>query len=286
MVSRGQFEEWLRQDERNAGLFQPEVRETAEPAYTTQTTAVYPGDKNHLPYDVVVQTIRTGEPERLGPGPSMPPAGNFHITDDHLGEGGPKEKYRRNVEAIRTLKAIELEGRGATEAEQEVLSRYVGWGGLPQVFDQDKEDWHTEYAELKGLLDESEYAAARSSTLNAHYTSPTVIKAVYEALGNFGFQKGNILEPSCGVGNFFGLLPEAMAGSQLYGVELDSITGRIASLLYPEARIAVRGFEKVHFPNSFFDVAVGNVPFGQYPVNDPAYNKLGFHIHNLSLIHI
>ena len=237
MVSRGQFEEWLRQDERNAGLFQPEVRETAEPAYTTQTTAVYPGDKNHLPYDVVVQTIRT-------------------------------------------LKAIELEGRGATEAEQEVLSRYVGWGGLPQVFDQDKEDWHTEYAELKGLLDESEYAAARSSTLNAHYTSPTVIKAVYEALGNFGFQKGNILEPSCGVGNFFGLLPEAMAGSQLYGVELDSITGRIASLLYPEARIAVRGFEKVHFPNSFFDVAVGNVPFGQYPVNDPAYNKLGFHIHN------
>ena len=156
----------------------------------------------------------------------MPPAGNFHITDDHLGEGGPKEKYRRNVEAIRTLKAIELEGRGATEAEQEVLSRYVGWGGLPQVFDQDKEDWHTEYAELKGLLDESEYAAARSSTLNAHYTSPTVIKAVYEALGNFGFQKGNILEPSCGVGNFFGLLPEAMAGSQLYGVELDSKIGR------------------------------------------------------------
>ena len=218
--------------------------------------------------------------EWIGPGPSMPPAGNFHITDDHLGEGGPKEKYRRNVEAIRTLKAIEVEGRGATEAEQEVLSRYVGWGGLPQVFDQDKEDWHTEYAELKGVLDESEYAAARSSTLNAHYTSPTVIKAVYEALGNFGFQKGNILEPSCGVGNFFGLLPEAMAGSQLYGVELDSITGRIASLLYPEARIAVRGFEKVHFPNSFFDVAVGNVPFGQYPVNDPAYNKLGFHIHN------
>ena len=280
MVNRNQFEEWLRQDERNAGLFQPEVRETERPAYTTQTTAVYPGDKNHLPYDVVVQTIRTGEPERPGPGPSMPPAGNFHITDDHLGEGGPKEKYRRNVEAIRTLKAIELEGRGATEAEQEVLSRYVGWGGLPQVFDQDKEDWHTEYAELKGLLDESEYAAARSSTLNAHYTSPAVIKAVYEALGNFGFQKGNILEPSCGVGNFFGLLPEAMADSQLYGVELDSITGRIASLLYPEARIAVRGFEKVHFPNSFFDVAVGNVPFGQYPVNDPAYNKLGFHIHN------
>ena len=280
MVNRNQFEEWLWQDERNAGLFQPEVRETEKPAYTTQTTAVYPGDKNHLPYDVVVQTIRTGEPERPGPGPSMPPAGNFHITDDHLGEGGPKEKYRRNVEAIRTLKAIEVEGRGATEAEQEVLSRYVGWGGLPQVFDQDKEDWHTEYAELKGLLDESEYAAARSSTLNAHYTSPAVIKAVYEALGNFGFQKGNILEPSCGVGNFFGLLPEAMADSQLYGVELDSITGRIASLLYPEARIAVRGFEKVHFPNSFFDVAVGNVPFGQYPVNDPAYNKLGFHIHN------
>lgn len=279
-VSRSQFEEWLRQDERNAGLFQPEVRETEEPAYTTQTTAVYPGDKNHLPYDVVIQTIRTGEPERTGPGPSMPPAGNFHITDDHLGEGGPNEKYRRNVEAIRTLKAIELEGRVATEAEQEVLSRYVGWGGLPQAFDQDKEDWRTEYAELKGLLDEAEYAAARSSTLNAHYTSPVVIKAVYEALGNFGFQKGNILEPSCGVGNFFGLLPEAMAGSQLYGVELDSITGRIASLLYPEARIAVRGFEKVHFPNSFFDVAVGNVPFGQYPVNDPAYNKLGFHIHN------
>ena len=262
------------------------VREQTEPlpepdeAVQIKTAAFYPAEENHLPYDIVVQTIRTGEPERPGPGPSMPPAGNFHITDDHLGEGSPKEKYRRNVEAIRTLKAIELEGRGATEVEQEVLSRYVGWGGLPQVFDQDKEDWHTEYAELKGLLDEAEYAAARSSTLNAHYTSPTVIKAVYEALGNFGFQRGNILEPSCGVGNFFGLLPEAMAGSQLYGVELDSITGRIASLLYPEARIAVRGFEKTHFPDGFFDAAIGNVPFGAYKVLDSRYDRQNFYIHD------
>nr|WP_243417140.1 SNF2-related protein [Pseudoflavonifractor phocaeensis] len=279
-VQREQFEEWLRQDERNAGLFRPETREAAEPKFTTETVASYPAEENHLPYDVVIQTIRTSEPERPGPGPSIPPAGNFHITDDHLGEGGPKEKFRRNVEAIRALKRIEAEGRGATAAEQAVLSRYVGWGGLPDAFDAGKEDWSQEYQELKGLLTDTEYAAARSSTLNAHYTSPTVIRAVYEALGNLGLQKGNILEPACGVGNFFGLLPEAMAGSKLYGVELDSISGRIATLLYPDANILIRGFEKAHFPDSFFDAAIGNVPFGQYRVNDERYNKLGFSIHN------
>ena len=162
---------------------------------------------------------------------AVPAAGNFHITDDHLGEGGPKVKYRMNVEAIRTLKQIEAEGRFATEAEQEILSRYVGWGGIPDAFDPDKAAWSAEYLELKSLLSEDEYKSARASTLNAHYASPTVIKAIYEAVGNMGFQSGNILEPACGVGNFFGLLPEAMASSKLYGVELDSITGRIAQQL-------------------------------------------------------
>ena len=207
------------------------------------------------------------------------PAGNFHITDDHLGEGGAKQKYARNIEAIRTLFQLEQEHRGATAEEQQVLSQYVGWGGLSDAFDPDKGNWAKEYTELKGLLSEDEYAAARSSTLNAHYTSPTVIRGIYDAVERMGFHSGNILEPSMGVGNFFGMLPTSMADSRLYGVELDSITGRIAKKLYPQADITVAGFETTD-RRDFYDLAVGNVPFGQYRVNDKAYNKLGFSIHN------
>ena len=207
------------------------------------------------------------------------PAGNFHITDDHLGEGGAKQKYARNIEAIRTLFKLEEEHRGATAEEQQVLSQYVGWGGLADAFDPGKDSWAKEYAELKGLLSEDEYAAARSSTLNAHYTSPTVIRGIYDAVERMGFRSGNILEPSMGVGNFFGMLPDTMQGSRLYGVELDSITGRIAKKLYPQADITVAGFETTD-RRDFYDLAVGNVPFGQYKVNDKAYNKLGFSIHN------
>ena len=207
------------------------------------------------------------------------PAGNFHITDDHLGEGGAKQKYARNIEAIRTLFKLEREHRGATAEEQQVLSQYVGWGGLADAFDPGKDSWAKEYAELKGLLSEDEYAAARSSTLNAHYTSPVVIRAIYDAVEKMGFKSGNILEPSMGVGNFFGMLPDSMADSRLYGVELDSITGRIAKKLYPQADITVAGFETTD-RRDFYDLAVGNVPFGQYKVNDKAYNKLGFSIHN------
>ena len=207
------------------------------------------------------------------------PAGNFHITDDHLGEGGAKQKYARNIEAIRTLFKLEDEHRGATAEEQQVLSQYVGWGGLADAFDPGKDSWAKEYAELKGLLSEDEYAAARSSTLNAHYTSPVVIRSIYDAVEKMGFQSGNILEPSMGAGNFFGMLPTSMADSRLYGVELDSITGRIAKKLYPQADITVAGFETTD-RRDFYDLAVGNVPFGQYRVNDKAYNKLGFSIHN------
>ena len=207
------------------------------------------------------------------------PAGNFHITDDHLGEGGAKQKYARNIEAIRTLFQLEQEHRGATAEEQQVLSQYVGWGGLSDAFDPDKGNWAKEYTELKGLLSEDEYAAARSSTLNAHYTSPTVIRGIYDAVERMGFHSGNILEPSMGVGNFFGMLPDTMQDSRLYGVELDSITGRIAKMLYPQADITVAGFETTD-RRDFYDLAVGNVPFGQYKVNDKAYNKLGFSIHN------
>ena len=207
------------------------------------------------------------------------PAGNFHITDDHLGEGGAKQKYARNIEAIRTLFKLEEEHRGATAEEQQVLSQYVGWGGLADAFDPGKDSWAKEYAALKGLLSEDEYAAARSSTLNAHYTSPTVIRSIYDAVERMGFHSGNILEPSMGVGNFFGMLPTSMADSRLYGVELDSITGRIAKKLYPQADITVAGFETTD-RRDFYDLAVGNVPFGQYRVNDKAYNKLGFSIHN------
>ena len=211
--------------------------------------------------------------------PESEPVGNFHITDEHLGEGGAKQKYARNIEAIKTLFQLEQEHRGATAEEQQVLSQYVGWGGLADAFDPGKDSWAKEYAELKGLLSEDEYAAARSSTLNAHYTSPTVIRSIYDAVERMGFRNGNILEPSMGVGNFFGMLPDTMQDSRLYGVELDSITGRIAKKLYPQADITVAGFETTDH-RDFYDLAVGNVPFGQYKVNDKAYNKLGFSIHN------
>ena len=217
--------------------------------------------------------------EALNAEPAPEPAGNFRITDDHLGEGGAKQKYARNIEAIRTLFKLEEEHRGATAEEQQVLSQYVGWGGLADAFDSGKDSWAKEYVELKGLLSEDEYAAARSSTLNAHYTSPTVIRGIYDAVERMGFRSGNILEPSLGVGNFFGMLPDSMADSRLYGVELDSITGRIAKMLYPQADITVAGFETTD-RRDFYDLAVGNVPFGNYKVNDKAYNKLGFSIHN------
>ena len=217
--------------------------------------------------------------EALNAEPMPEAAGNFHITDDNLGVGGPKQKFARNIEAIQTLRTLEQEHRGATAEEQQVLSQYVGWGGLADVFDPNKENWSAEYTQLKGLLTEEEYAAARASTLNAHYTSPVVIRAIYDAVEKMGFQSGNILEPSLGIGNLFGMLPSGMADSRLYGVELDSITGRIAQKLYPQADITVAGFETTD-RRDFYDLAVGNVPFGQYKVNDKAYNKLGFSIHN------
>ena len=272
VINKRQFEDGLRQNE----------QVTTQPDYTVKTVAIYPAEENRMPYDIVIQTIGSKspaldavEPERS----TLELAGNFHITDDHLGEGGAKQKYARNIEAIRTLFQLEQEHRGATAEEQQVLSQYVGWGGLSDAFDPDKGNWAKEYTELKGLLSEDEYAAARSSTLNAHYTSPTVIRGIYDAVERMGFHSGNILEPSMGVGNFFGMLPDTMADSRLYGVELDSITGRIAQKLYPQADITVAGFETTD-RRDFYDLAVGNVPFGQYKVNDKAYNKLGFSIHN------
>ena len=256
----------------------PEAAKPDQPQFTTETVAVYPGDKNNLPYDVEIRTLRFDEPEHDPPAP-LPPAENFRIMDDDLGKGGAKEKFWRNIKAIATLKQIESENRNATPEEQHILSQYVGWGGLADAFDPEKAGWRVEYDELKNALSPEEYAAARASTLNAHYTSPTVIKAIYEAVGNMGFQTGNILEPAMGVGNFFGLLPQEMQGSRLYGVELDSITGRIAKQLYPKADITVAGFETTD-RRDFFDLAIGNVPFGQYQVNDRAYNKLGFSIHD------
>jgi len=332
------------------------------PTYTEETVAVYPGDKNNLPYDVEIRTLRFDEPEHDPPSaepakpepPAMseeealileqegraalsemgefvpdfddaisqaeidePPAHrpavsipidgewqdfhsvaaaeqaayadfkaashrdaqNFHITDDALGVGGAKAKFRANMAAIQLLQELEFEDLQASPEQQEILSRYVGWGGLADAFDENKPNWSDEFAELYATLSPEEYAAARASTLNAHYTSPTVIKAIYEAVGNMGFQTGNILEPSMGVGNFFGLLPEQMQGSKLYGVELDSITGRIAKQLYPKADITIAGFETTD-RKDFYDLAVGNVPFGQYQVDDRAYNKLGFSIHD------
>ena len=291
------------------------------PAFHSEPVAVYPGEQNQLPYDVVVERLHIDRPAPTPPEPvpaaepeekpehpvAIPVNGewqtfpnqraaeraayqeyrdnlrrnaqNFHITDDHLGEGGPKAKYQANVAAIKLLKYLEETTGQATTEQQEVLSRYVGWGGVPDAFDPAKESWAKEYAELKELLTPEEYAAARASTLNAHYTSPTVIRAVYEAVERMGFHSGNILEPSMGVGNFFGMLPESLAGSRLYGVELDSISGRIARQLYPKADITVAGFETTD-RRDFYDLAIGNVPFGQYQVNDKAYNKLGFNIHN------
>ena len=269
VVNKQQFEEGLRQNEPNS----------TRPVRTEKTVAVYPAKENNLPFDIVIQTISTESPTVEAEHPAPEPAGNFHITDDHLGEGGAKQKYARNIEAIRTLLKLEEEHRGATAEEQQVLSQYVGWGGLADAFDPGKDNWAKEYAELKGLLSEDEYAAARSSTLNAHYTSPVVIRAIYDAVEKMGFQAGNILEPSMGVGNFFGMLPDTLQDSRLYGVELDSITGRIAKKLYPQADITVAGFETTD-RRDFYDLAVGNVPFGQYKVNDKAYNKLGFSIHN------
>ena len=272
VVNKQQFEEGLRQNE----------QVTTQPDDTVKTVAIYPAEENRMPYDIVIQTIGSKspaldavEPERS----TLELAGNFHITDDDLGVGGPKQKFARNIEAIRTLFKLEDEHRGATAEEQQVLSQYVGWGGLADAFDPGKDSWAKEYAELKGLLSEDEYAAARSSTLNAHYTSPVVIRSIYDAVEKMGFQSGNILEPSLGAGNFFGMLPTSMADSRLYGVELDSITGRIAKKLYPQADITVAGFETTD-RRDFYDLAVGNVPFGQYRVNDKAYNKLGFSIHN------
>ena len=255
-----------------------EATEPEQPQFTTETVAFYPGEKSQLPYDIEIQTIRTTEPEHDPPAP-LPPAENFRITDDNLGIGGAKAKFRANMAAINLLKELEFEGAQATPEQQEILSRYVGWGGLADAFDESKDNWKDEFAELYATLSPEEYAAARASTLNAHYTSPTVIKAIYEAVGTMGFQTGNILEPAMGVGNFFGLLPQEMQGSRLYGVELDSITGRIAKQLYPKADIAVAGFETTD-RRDFFDLAIGNVPFGQYQVNDRAYNKLGFSIHD------
>ena len=255
----------------------PEAAKPEQPQFTTETVAFYPGEKNHLPFDIEIQTIRTTEPEP--PAPQKPPAENFCITDDNLGIGGAKAKFRANMAAINLLKELEFEGLQASPEQQEILSRYVGWGGLADAFDENKPNWADEFAELYATLSPEEYAAARASTLNAHYTSPTVIKAIYEAVGTMGFQTGNILEPAMGVGNFFGLLPQEMQGSRLYGVELDSITGRIAKQLYPKADITVAGFETTD-RRDFFDLAIGNVPFGQYQVNDRAYNKLGFSIHD------
>ena len=254
-----------------------EATEPEPPQFATETVAFYPGEKSQLPYDIEIQTIRTTEPEP--PMPQRPPAENFRITDDNLGTGGAKAKFRANMDAINLLKELEFDGRQATPEEQDVLSKYVGWGGLADAFDESKDNWKDEFAELYATLSPEEYAAARASTLNAHYTSPTVIRAIYDAVENMGFRTGNILEPSMGVGNFFGMLPESMKSSRLYGVELDSITGRIAKQLYPKADITVAGFETTD-RRDFFDLAIGNVPFGQYQVNDRAYNKLGFSIHD------
>ena len=257
-----------------------EAQRTAElpagPKLESETVAFYPAEENHLPYDVEIRTIKATEPEPPAPKPVLH---NFQITDDHLGEGGAKAKFRMNMAAINLLKELEFEGRQATPEEQVVLSKYVGWGGLADAFDESKQNWADEFKELYAALSPEEYAAARGSTLNAHYTSPTVIKAIYEAVGRMGFETGNILEPSMGVGNFFGCLPETMQNSRLYGVELDSITGRIAKQLYPKAEITIAGFETTD-RRDFYDLAIGNVPFGQYQVNDRAYNKLGFSIHD------
>ena len=280
---RDTFEQMLAEDTRNDELF---YRQTdtmpAESENFALTEEVSSDPAPQQPQEEIrlhnlVIDLTGQETERKEAEPYK--AQNFHITDDHLGEGGAKTKYAFNIAAIQTLKQIEAEERQATPQEQEILSGYVGWGGIPQAYDGNNAQWSEEYQQLKSLLTDEEYAAARGSTLNAHYTSPMVIRAMYEALGNMGFQSGNILEPSCGVGNFFGMLPESMSQSRLYGVELDSITGRIARQLYPDAQIEIRGFEKTS-RKDFFDVAVGNVPFGNYKVADKPFDKYGFLIHD------
>lgn len=247
-----------------------------QPQVTTETEVVYSGEKNHLPFDVVIEKLHIEEPERI----STPAVQNFHITDPDLGAGGQKTKYQNNVAAIRLLKDLEAQGRSATPEEQEVLSRYVGWGGIPQAFDEANEKWASEYAELKTLLTPEEYASARGSTLNAHFTSPTVIEGMYQALEQMGVHPDTVLEPAMGVGNFFGLMPESMQNATLMGVELDSITGRLAKQLYPQANITVDGFERVNLPDNSIDLAVGNVPFGSYKLADPRYDKQNLLIHD------
>lgn len=275
-MPRDVFEQRLRESPVNDHLIAEAQEAEPQPGPVTETVEVISAEENHLPYDVVIQTIRAEEHAPVKLAEKI----NFRITDDALGHGGPKAKFRMNINAIQTLKSIESEQRLATADEQEVLSRYVGWGGCADAFDEAKENWHSEYAELKDLLTEEEYESARASVLNAHYTSPAVIKAIYKAVANMSFRTGNILEPSCGIGNFFGLLPESMAGSKLYGIELDSITGRIAKQLYQSANIAIQGYEEIALPDSFFDVAIGNVPFGDYGVADKRYDKNHFLIHD------
>ena len=280
---RDTFEQMLAEDTRNDELFYKQTDAMPAESENFILTEEVPSDpapqqpQEEIRLHNLVIDLTGQETERKEAEPYK--AQNFRITDDHLGEGGAKTKYAFNIAAIQTLKQIEAEGRQARPDEQEILSRYVGWGGLPQAFDAENASWQKEYQQLKSLLTDEEYAAARGSTLNAHYTSPTVIKAMYDALGKMGFQSGNILEPSCGVGNFFGCLPETMQGSKLYGVELDSITGRIAQQLYPDAKIEIKGFEKTS-SKDFFDVAVGNVPFGNYKVADRPFDKYGFLIHD------
>ena len=283
---RDTFEQMLAEDTRNDELFYKQTDAMPAESENFVLTEEAPSDpapqqpQEEIRLHNLVIDLTGQETERKEAEPYK--AQNFRITDDHLGEGGAKTKYAFNIAAIQTLKQIEAEGRQARPDEQEILSRYVGWGGLPQAFDAENASWQKEYQQLKSLLTDEEYAAARGSTLNAHYTSPMVIRAMYEALGNMGFQSGNILEPSCGVGNFFGMLPESMSQSRLYGVELDSITGRMARQLYPDARIEITGFEKTN-RKDFFDVAVGNVPFGNYKVADRAFDKYGFLIHDYFL---
>ena len=309
--SKERLEVLLRQDERNAHLFAvkpPAISEEEKLILEHEGQAALSEMGEFVPDpDDVVSQAEPDEPPAHSPAVSIlidgqwqefPSASaaekasyadfkaashrnaqNFCITDDDLGAGGAKAKFQANLNAIQLLKHLEAEGLQASPEQQQVLSRYVGWGGLPDAFDASKPSWASEYQALKAAFTPEEYTAARASTLNAHYTSPTVIRAIYEAVGNMGFQTGNILKPSMGIGNFFGMLPENMRGSRLYGVELDSITGRIAKQLYPKANITIAGFETTD-RRDFFDLAVGNVPFGQYKVNDPAYNKLGFNIHN------
>ena len=261
----------------------PEERTEATAEPITETVAEYPAVENGLPYDIVIQTIRSGEPEQKQEKEILAHAGerkNYRITDDALGVGGAKEKFKRNMAAIHLLHDLQIENRLATPEEQETLSRYVGWGGLSMAFDEHNAAWANEYRELKAALSEEEYRAAMESTLTAFYTPPVVIKAMYEALDRLGFSQGNILEPSCGTGNFLGLLPDGMEKSKLHGIEIDPLSGRIAKQLYQKASIVIEGFEDTKLPDDHFDVVLGNVPFGEFKVNDSRYNSQKFLIHD------